>query len=112
MVGWVRLKDGTIVLHTLFRCTRISLEDLEAVLYHYHAAVGFDFLWEFCGKNEQKIEIDFFTFGRSRLLKNLETDLSGFSLQRFKELFKVGDVVDALEIWKRGIPKNSDEATG
>ncbi len=101
MVGWVRLKDGAIVLHTLFRRTEISLNDLQAVYYHYHAVVGFEFLWEFCGKNEQKLEVDLFTLGRSRLLKNLEISLSGFSLKKFKNLFKDGDVEDTLVVWKK-----------
>ena len=104
MIRWVRLKNGVIILHTLFSRTDIPLKDLQAIFYHYHAVVGYVFLWEFCGKNEKTIEVNGLTLGRSCLLMNLETQLPGFSMKKFKKLFKEGDVVDTLEIWKRENP--------
>ena len=112
MFGWVRLKDEAIVLSKLFRRTEIALDDLQSVLYHYHAVAGYVFLWEFCARNGRTLEVDLCTFGRSCLLLNLETHLPGFSLKVFKQLFEKGDVVDTLEVWKRKVPIKSEESTG
>lgn len=103
MPYWVRLKDEAIVHRTWTGRSTIPLSELREVLYHYHAAVGYVFFWEFIGANGQTIEVGLYTLGRSRLLRNLERSLPGFSLQRFRRLFEEGDVVDTLTVWKRGV---------
>ena len=101
MSGWIQLRDKHIVHRTMFSRHDIALSDLTAVYYHYSAVVGYEFLWEFCSKNGTKITADLLTLGRSRLLTKLEKDLSGFSMQRFRQLFEDGAVDDTLEVRKR-----------
>jgi hypothetical protein len=107
-IGFIRLfglpfvyrSDNAICNSALFRCKSYSLTDLEKVEYAYHAVVGFVAVWVFTFKNEDELVLSGNRPGMNRLLMDLECILPGFSLEKWKQEFAQGDVVDTLILWE------------
>jgi len=103
----VRLKQGQLVKKHLWRSESLSIDDICAIKYHYHAVVGFIAVWEFIDQHDNTLTVEASTRGLDEVFQELEKRLPGFSLDNFEQQFRDGDVEDTLDIWSRAdLPSN------
>lgn len=109
LIGWfvwhalperVRLVDDDIVKTERGRRESMTLTELERILFHYHAVVGFISAWEFVSKDGRSLHVDGAARGIGQLIAGLEQRLPGFSKAEIDRLFELGDVEDSIEVWR------------
>lgn len=84
----------------MFRSEELAMENLEKIIFHYHAAVGFVGTWEFVSTSGKSLEIDSKANGMNKVLSFLENELENFSINEFDKKFEDGDVVDSIDVWR------------
>lgn len=96
----VTIKESALVHDTSKDLEKIDISNLKRIEYHYIAVAGFLSVWEFIDKDEKSIKIDGETKGLETVLRQLETELPGFSLETWQSMFDRGDFdQDSLVVW-------------
>lgn len=90
---------GKIVKKRKWKTEKIPIVELSQIDFHYHAAVGFVCAWEFTSKSGKSLLVEGSGID-GKLLSDLERHLPNFSVEKFHEQFKDGDVEDTIEVWK------------
>ena len=109
LIGWlawnalperVRLIEDNLVKTERGRRESMSLAEVDCILFHYHAVVGFVSAWEFVSREGRSLHVDGAALGIRQVVAGLERRLPGFSKAEIDRLFASGDVEDSIEAWR------------